>query len=876
MSFPRTKIQAPQPRATSLLARPALEAALGPALLSQRLVLVCAAAGFGKTTALARQLPLLPPGTATAWIGCDEGDSLVPLLECLLAALEPLDPPWRSAPEALLRAASEATTPAQRRGLAASLTNALDACELPHGVLVLDDLHRVPDPLVFELLDLVLERLGPRWTLAIATRQAPPLALARLRARGEMAEFGAEALRFRRDEARALAATQGLAEEAADRLFERAQGWPVGLRLGLNTTRRGAGANLIDRHAFDYLADEVIAPLPVPLREFLLATSVLPELTAARGAALSGDAAALQRLEEIERAGLFATVLEADEPTLRLHDLFREALQARLARERPAQWAEMLRRAAATETEPARRVAWLQRAGDWDAAEQALSEAAESLIAAGAAATVRTLFEQFPAPRRQGSARLQMLLARTRWDWDTAIAATAQAARACAAGGDEAGRLQALSQHVLALAGANLHARALAAAQELLAQPGLQGDALARTLCAWAWVALARADQRGLAAIWARVLDTLAQADRLAVWTECVPLAPFIGLPQLRPLLQRYVDGAALRWPEQPTPLRGSCLVLQGWLQLWAGDVAAARASAEAADADARWLARPVGLDAPTRTLSAVLQALHGDAGALAAVRAQVADIEASGVAMRVEVYRGLYLFVGQRVAALLGDDTALREMATRLAAEPDAGRGYLSPALRAGARAHLARLDGDIDEACRRWQAMLEDAHHSDLYGQLVDTRLRLADALLRRGCHGAAAAALAPWLDALQPGGSQAGDWGAALLSGPALLARLARADWADALSPVQRGWLERAAWAAAALLRRGPDAGTAPAEGSLTARELDVLARVAAGDSNKLIARALDISLHTVKRHVANILDKLGLASRGQAAAWFRARG
>jgi LuxR family maltose regulon positive regulatory protein len=56
-------------------------------------------------------------------------------------------------------------------------------------------------------------------------------------------------------------------------------------------------------------------------------------------------------------------------------------------------------------------------------------------------------------------------------------------------------------------------------------------------------------------------------------------------------------------------------------------------------------------------------------------------------------------------------------------------------------------------------------------------------------------------------------------------------------------------------------------------LTRRELDVLARIAAGDSHKVIARALDISLHTVKRHVANILGKLGVDTRGQAAAWFQ---
>ena len=58
-------------------------------------------------------------------------------------------------------------------------------------------------------------------------------------------------------------------------------------------------------------------------------------------------------------------------------------------------------------------------------------------------------------------------------------------------------------------------------------------------------------------------------------------------------------------------------------------------------------------------------------------------------------------------------------------------------------------------------------------------------------------------------------------------------------------------------------------------LSSREREVLARIAAGDSNKLIARAFDLSPHTVKRHVANILDKLGVESRGQAAAWYRSR-
>lgn len=57
-------------------------------------------------------------------------------------------------------------------------------------------------------------------------------------------------------------------------------------------------------------------------------------------------------------------------------------------------------------------------------------------------------------------------------------------------------------------------------------------------------------------------------------------------------------------------------------------------------------------------------------------------------------------------------------------------------------------------------------------------------------------------------------------------------------------------------------------------LTLRERQILNRIAAGDSNKEIARALELSPHTVKRHVANILNKLGVSSRVQAAAWARA--
>lgn len=69
--------------------------------------------------------------------------------------------------------------------------------------------------------------------------------------------------------------------------------------------------------------------------------------------------------------------------------------------------------------------------------------------------------------------------------------------------------------------------------------------------------------------------------------------------------------------------------------------------------------------------------------------------------------------------------------------------------------------------------------------------------------------------------------------------------------------------------------PPPAAAPSPVRLTAREQEILERITAGDSNKAIARAFDLSLHTVKRHVANILTKLGVSSRVQAATWKYAR-
>lgn len=934
MTFPRTKIQPPRPRVGALIERRGLEARLGPALLTHRLVLLCAAAGYGKTASLSRQIDRLPPGTAHAWVAADEGDDLHRLLGCIVAALEPYDPPWRIAPEALVAQAASGD-PRQRHAAAAELLNALDACEVPHGIIVLDDMHRVDDPAVFEFIDLLLERMGPRWTIVVSSRTEPPLALARHRARGELADFKQSDLQFDRDEVRALAAATGLDASLADRLWQRTAGWPVGLRLALSATREPGGAlrrATIDRHVFEFLATEVLEELPVALRDFLLHTSVLPELTAARTAAVTGlplgTAAAL--LDEIERRGLFVSVLEVDDDsddsttlTLKLHDLFRDALAHRLERGRPHELAGLLQRAADTEPDPTRRIGLLLRAGGLAEAAEVLMAAGPGQLAEGAVASVSRLVAQFPAEWAIGSPELQRvrgLAAWARWDFAEMLDAMRQAESACEARGDLPGQQAAQAYQALAL---NAFGRMHEAGQRLsvLRREALSPEVRIVVLVACSWHALEVGALHRVGPVLAELMDLLADDPRMESWYQCMPLPRFNGLPGTAGPLQRYADGVLRVAGDTPTPLRASAMVQHGWRLLWQGRLAEAEEAWQRGTADAAWVGDPVNVRHHLQALAAMLHAVNGRrAEALALARARLEEIPPGYSAWG----RWQVQFQAARIAALVDDLPLLDACLKELQALPVRPGG---PALLEGSRlqlplrGHRARLQGRTDEAIECWRQTLAVEEQIDLLGQAAETRLHLAAALLGRGDAAGAAEVLAPVFDRVatesEPGG---------VLLARRPLALLAAAGWGGALSPARQALLRRwlaclqpqagmaeAGAAQAGLAHAGgpeqivvpaataqsvaplplqrPAAPTAqagaqagahagpPADSAdrfgLSPREREVLERIAHGDSNKLIARAFDLSPHTVKRHVANLLDKLGVASRGQAAAWYRER-
>jgi DNA-binding NarL/FixJ family response regulator len=174
--------------------------------------------------------------------------------------------------------------------------------------------------------------------------------------------------------------------------------------------------------------------------------------------------------------------------------------------------------------------------------------------------------------------------------------------------------------------------------------------------------------------------------------------------------------------------------------------------------------------------------------------------------------------------------------------------------ALLATCEAEAARARGEGDP--EGWLAAVAAWEEAGYPYHLAVARWRAAEALLaRRGDRNQAG-------ELLRQGHATASDIGAEPLRRE--LERLAR-----------RGRVELRREAAAG---EGDDApeGTAPepvrpgAELGLTARELEVLALVAEGRSNRQVADALFISAKTASVHVSNILAKLGVASRVEAAA------
>jgi len=403
MMLLQTKLHRPR-LTTGLIRRPQLLERLHKGL-ERKLTVVSAPPGYGKTTLInqwltdleAHSVQALQIDHRIAWLSLDEHDNeLVVFLGYFVAAVQTVFPDACSRTQSLLQApelpALGYLSTALINELAAIRVDFPSSSDGPRFIIVLDDYHLIHQQDIHQLVSQLLEYQPPQLHLVLASRTDPArLPLVQLRARNELTEIRTRDLRFSLSETKAfLAEAQGvsLADESVAAINEKVEGWVVGLRLALLSTREMAHTDSFlqalkgtDRYVMAYLLDEVLSCQSKAIHDSLLQTSILDRFCGSLCEAVSGidDPVCNGQafLDWLERSGLFVVSLDNEGQWYRYHHLFRDLLAHKL------------------ETEFSRSdIAALHRqAGRWLADSGLLEEALNHALAADDVEMVIAIFE---------------------------------------------------------------------------------------------------------------------------------------------------------------------------------------------------------------------------------------------------------------------------------------------------------------------------------------------------------------------------------------------------------------------------------------------------------------------------------------------------
>lgn len=318
--------------------------------LGRKLLLVSAAAGYGKTSLVVdfAHDTVLP----VCWYSLDEGDRDPQVfLEYLVASIQRRFPQFGGRTTALLRTRDEKRP--LDSAIGALVTEIYEQINTLF-VLVLDDYHLVESSQpVNQLLDRLLAVLPDNAHIILASRTIPAqLTLTRLTAKQQVAGLGAADLRFTPEEIRALVRQNygiEIAPAIADDMAVQSEGWITGIVLTTPSLWRGLLNQWISGYGpgsqlFEYLAGEVLLQQTPELQQFLLDTSVLGDMNRALCNELLGRNDSEELLQLAEKRNLFITRLEDE--GYRYHHLFREFLLTRLRQTQPSRHDTLLRKAA--------------------------------------------------------------------------------------------------------------------------------------------------------------------------------------------------------------------------------------------------------------------------------------------------------------------------------------------------------------------------------------------------------------------------------------------------------------------------------------------------------------------------------------------------
>jgi LuxR family maltose regulon positive regulatory protein len=248
---------------------------------------------------------------------------------------------WRLLMSSLLETRDSEHVPAAvvPQGIGTDLVQALFS-RLPESaaqlVVIIDDAHVLTHPDVLEGLDSLVRGWRPGLRLVLAARSDPLLPLHRYRLAGQLHELRAADLAMTPAEIRQVLAVHGvsLAPRDFDLLVVRTEGWPAGVQLSaMRMEGSDRAANFVAELAMDpgsigeYLVNEVLRQLPEPQRRLLIETSFLDEVTGPLADAVTGMTGCAEMLAGLARGNSFVIPLDAAGTRYRYHQLFAEILR---------------------------------------------------------------------------------------------------------------------------------------------------------------------------------------------------------------------------------------------------------------------------------------------------------------------------------------------------------------------------------------------------------------------------------------------------------------------------------------------------------------------------------------------------------------------
>jgi LuxR family maltose regulon positive regulatory protein len=872
-----------------------LKQRLDEAMGRRAVTLLCTPAGFGKTTLLADW----SGGTdrAVAWLSLDpEDNDPARFWRYLITALDRV---CEGIGERVLPAAGGQGAVSSRGMVTALINEIADAPE--EVVLVLDDYHAIESPLIHDDVGFLLTHLPHRLDVVITSRSDPPLPLARLRATGQLADLRAADLRLTAEESSVfLREVWGLdlPPEMIAELEARTEGWAVGLQLAALSLRErpDPGAFLESfsgshRYVLDYLAEEVLERQSEQVRTFLLETSVLERLSGGLCDAVTGRMDGQAMLEAVERANLFLMPLDEVRGWWRYHQLFADLLRVRLQQQQPER-VPRLHRAAANWFEAngladeAVRHALASGEASW--AARLAERHADALLLRGEGATVRRWLGALPA-ELVGS-RPRLLLAQTRLALlggriEKVEDLLDAAERSFADTADEpyepsTGRGVSLLSNVPAtialdrayLAELHGHAeRALAlvsrARDELHEDEWMLHSNASGYLAVAEWLGGRPAEaERLLASTIERWLDAGYLPLALRGWHHLGQVQRAQG--KLDAALATYTRALGMAAPRARAPLPGAGMAQVGMAEVayQRGELDGALEQVSEGIERCRQLVYTPPLATGLATLACIRQA-HGDpTGALAAIGEAERFAPSHGVTSLLNPIPALRA----RLLLVQGDLAGAARWTQARGLDPDDEPVYpREPEYLTLVRVLLA--EDRPDRALPLLERLRAAAEVEGRLSSLIEILALRALALAGVGDEPGGLVVLADALGVARPEGYVRvfADEGPPMA---ALLRRLASGNrrGGPAVAAPARDQLNRVARAFGPLVGHGEPGRTAavPLVEPLTGRELEVLRLIAAGKRNHEIAKELFVTLDTVKRHVTNILGKLGASSRVQA--------